>query len=46
MTKDIIDERTYCEECFENFDEDGFDYRFERPVCLKCASDMEGEIDD
>jgi len=31
------DERTYCERCNENFDEDGFDYRFEYPVCLGCA---------
>ena len=31
------DERTYCERCYENFDDDGFDYRFDYPVCLACA---------
>jgi hypothetical protein len=33
----ILDERTYCEVCEVNFDEDGFDYRFECPICLECA---------
>jgi Zn finger protein HypA/HybF involved in hydrogenase expression len=34
------DERTYCEKCHQNFDDDGFDYRFDFPVCLTCASDF------
>jgi hypothetical protein len=32
------DERTYCEKCHQNFDDDGFDYRLDFPVCLTCAS--------
>ena len=37
MTEDT---RTYCEECYKNFDDDGFDYRFDRPVCHECATDL------
>lgn len=35
------DERTYCEVCFENFDDDGFDYRFDTPICHKCGEGRE-----
>jgi hypothetical protein len=31
------DERTYCQECAGNYDDDGFDYRFEYPVCRRCV---------
>ena len=34
---EVEDERTYCERCNENFDDEGFDYRFDYPVCLGCA---------
>lgn len=30
-------DKTYCEECYENFDDDGFDYRFDFPVCCNCV---------
>jgi len=36
-----MDDLTYCEECLENLDEDLFDYRFERPVCLECAQELQ-----
>lgn len=33
------DERTYCEECNKNFDENEFDTRYEdRPVCFGCST--------
>ena len=32
----MIDE-TYCEECSMNTNEDNFDYRFDRPICLECV---------
>jgi recombinational DNA repair protein (RecF pathway) len=35
-----VDERTHCEECSVNFDDDGFDYRFERPVCHSCVEKL------
>jgi len=28
-----VDERTYCVICTKNFDDDGFDYRFDSPIC-------------
>jgi len=28
---------TYCERCNENFDNEGFDHRFDFPICLTCA---------
>ena len=31
---------TYCEECLGNFEDERFDYRFERPICLSCAEDL------
>jgi recombinational DNA repair protein (RecF pathway) len=31
------DELTYCEECLRNLEDDKFDYRFDRPVCLECV---------
>jgi hypothetical protein len=34
------DERTYCEKCKNNFDDDGFDYRLDYPVCLDCAQEF------
>jgi len=30
-------EKTYCGICLVNYDDDGFDYRFDEPVCLKCS---------
>jgi hypothetical protein len=32
-----VDERTYCEVCCTNFDDDGFDYRFDYPICHSCV---------
>jgi len=29
---------TYCGICLVNYDDDGFDYRFDEPVCLTCAT--------
>jgi formylmethanofuran dehydrogenase subunit E len=34
-------ELTYCEECLRNLEEDKFDYRFNRPVCLECVESNE-----
>ncbi len=41
-------EMTYCEECEENFEEEKFDYRFDRPVCQDCAEqnpELEEELE-
>lgn len=35
MTTDL----TYCEKCLKNYDDDGFDYRFDQPICLDCGSE-------
>jgi formylmethanofuran dehydrogenase subunit E len=35
------DELIYCEKCFENLEDDLFDYRFERPICLMCADTLQ-----
>lgn len=32
------DDRTYCEDCEQNFDDEGFDYRFDIPICLPCGA--------
>lgn len=32
-------ELTYCGICLNNYDDDGFDYRFDSPVCLDCAGE-------
>ncbi len=32
-----MSEQTYCVRCFENYDDDGFDYRFDEPTCNKCV---------
>lgn len=32
------DERTYCVVCVTNYDDDGFDYRFDFPICHKCVT--------
>ena len=37
----MSDDLTYCEECFENIEDDLFDYRFERPVCQECSYDLQ-----
>ena len=34
----MIDILTYCENCLENFDDEGFDYRFEFPICHQCVN--------
>jgi len=43
-------ELTYCEECVRNLEDDKFDYRFNRPVCLECVEqknlDPEKECED
>ena len=33
------DERTYCEKCLKSYDDDGFDYRFDSPICHDCGSE-------
>jgi hypothetical protein len=30
-------ELTYCERCASSLDDEGFDYRFEYPICFKCV---------
>ena len=35
------EELTYCEECVRNLEDDKFDYRFNRPVCLECVEIIE-----
>ncbi len=35
------DERTYCEKCFVNKNENEFDTRHENPICFECS-----EIDE
>lgn len=44
------EELTYCEECVRNLEDDKFDYRFNRPVCLECVEqknlDPEKECED
>lgn len=35
------DQRTYCEICNKNFDEQAFDYRFDRPICFECGENLE-----
>ena len=43
----MSNELTYCEECENNLEDDKFDYRFDRPVCLECVEknpDLESEI--
>ena len=35
-----VDERTYCVICTKNFDDDGFDYRFESPICHECVDEV------
>lgn len=37
---------TYCEYCLENLEAEMFDYRFEEPVCLKCAESLGLEPDE
>jgi hydrogenase maturation factor HypF (carbamoyltransferase family) len=34
----MIQEKTYCESCLENLDDDEFDYRYDFPICLDCAN--------
>ena len=34
----MIQEKTYCENCLENLDDDKFDYRYDFPICLDCAN--------
>lgn len=31
---------SYCVICLEMKHDDAFDYRFERPFCLKCVADL------
>ena len=40
------DERPYCSDCYENLDDDGFDYRYEYPLCLDCGAKHEEELTD
>ena len=35
-----VDERTYCVICTKNFDDDGFDYRFDSPICHECVDEV------
>ena len=32
-----VRELTYCEKCTTSLDDEGFDYRFEYPICFKCV---------
>lgn len=32
------DQRTYCVVCANNYDDDGFDYRFDSPICHQCVT--------
>jgi recombinational DNA repair protein (RecF pathway) len=32
-----VRELTYCERCASSLDDEGFDYRFEYPICFKCV---------
>lgn len=44
----MSNELTYCEECEKNLEDNKFDYRFDRPVCLECVEknpDLEQEIE-
>lgn len=36
----MSDERTYCTICTNNFDDDGFDYRFDFPICHECVDEI------
>jgi hypothetical protein len=35
-----MNDLTYCEECLGNFEDEKFDYRFDRPICLECGEDL------
>jgi NAD-dependent SIR2 family protein deacetylase len=37
MSEDDKDELTYCVKCYENLEEDKFNYRFELPTCHECV---------
>lgn len=32
------DDLTYCDNCLETITDEGFDYRFEYPICHKCVN--------
>ena len=34
----MTQEKTYCENCLENLDDDEFDYRYDFPICLDCTN--------
>ena len=41
-----LEEQAYCIYCYTNydeFDEDGFDYRFDEPTCFNCVDELELE---
>lgn len=35
---------TYCEVCLTNLEDEGFDYRFDFPICHECVVKQEAVI--
>jgi hypothetical protein len=49
MSNEMLNDDPYCDLCATNYDEqdpNGFDYRFDYPVCMKCVEKYNLEPDE